>query len=59
MAQQHCAADQAFELLRSHSQNSNRKIRDIAADIIRRVTGAPPVDGTSFQRQPSPSETAG
>jgi GAF domain-containing protein len=50
MAQQRCTADQAFELLRSHSQNTNRKIRDIAADIIQRVTGAPPIDGAPFTR---------
>jgi GAF domain-containing protein len=50
MAQQHCTADHAFELLRSHSQNSNRKIRDIAADIIQRLTGQPPIDGAPFNR---------
>jgi GAF domain-containing protein len=50
MAEQRCTADQAFELLRSHSQNNNRKIRDIAADVIERVTGAPPTDGAPFKR---------
>jgi GAF domain-containing protein len=50
MAQQRCTADEAFALLRSHSQNSNRKIRDLAADIIRRVSGTPPTDGNPFNR---------
>jgi GAF domain-containing protein len=50
MAEQRCSADDAFALLRSHSQNNNRKIRDLAADLIRRVTGAPPTDGTPFHR---------
>jgi GAF domain-containing protein len=50
MAQQRCTADEAFALLRAHSQRNNRKIRDIAADIIERVAGAPPTDGAPFKR---------
>jgi GAF domain-containing protein len=50
MAQQRCTADEAFGLLRAHSQRNNRKIRDIAADIIERVAGAPPTDGAAFKR---------
>jgi hypothetical protein len=50
MAEQRCSADEAFARLRSHSQNNNRKIRDLAADLIQRVTGAPPTDGTPFHR---------
>jgi GAF domain-containing protein len=50
MAQQRCTADDAFALLRSHSQSNNRKLRDIAADIVERVAGAPPTDGASFKR---------
>jgi len=53
MAQQHCTADQAFNLLRSHSQTNNRKIRDIAADLIHRVSGEPPTDGIPFKRRHS------
>jgi len=49
MAQQHCTADQAFDLLRAHSQTNNRKIREIAADLIHRVSGAPPSDGARFK----------
>jgi GAF domain-containing protein len=50
MAQQRCTADEAFALLRAHSQRNNRKIRDIAADIVERVAGAPPTDGAPFRR---------
>jgi GAF domain-containing protein len=50
MAEQRSSAEDAFALLRSHSQNSNRKIRDLAADVIRTVTGAPPTVGAPFQR---------
>lgn len=42
MAQERCDAREAFELLRQHSQNNNRKLRDVAADVITRLTGHPP-----------------
>jgi GAF domain-containing protein len=42
MAQQRCTADDAFALLRRTSQNRNRKIRDIAADIVTAVGGQTP-----------------
>lgn len=48
MAQQRCTADEAFALLRAHSQNNNRKLRDLAADLITRVSGRPPVPGRGF-----------
>ena len=38
MAQQRCTADEAFALLVRHSQNHNRKLRDIAAEIVARVS---------------------
>ena len=50
MAQQRCTAEQAFDLLRAHSQNSQRKIRDLAADMITRVSGQPPALGNPFSR---------
>jgi GAF domain-containing protein len=34
MAQHGCTADEAFALLRTTSQRANRKIRDIAAEIV-------------------------
>jgi GAF domain-containing protein len=55
MAQQRCPADEAFALLRAQSQNNNRKLRDVAADLITRITGQPPVPGASFVRQSSRS----
>ncbi len=50
MAQQRCTADQAFVLLRQHSQNNNRKLRDVAADLITRISGQTPVTGPRFDR---------
>jgi AmiR/NasT family two-component response regulator len=32
-------ADTAFDLLRGRSQASNRKLRDVAADIVNGTTG--------------------
>ena len=37
MAQQRCDADRAFAVLRSHSQNSNCKLRDVTAEVVGRV----------------------
>jgi len=50
MGQQRCTADAAFALLRMHSQNTNRKLRDVAAELIERQTGQPPSAPHSFQR---------
>jgi GAF domain-containing protein len=50
MGQQRCDADTAFALLRSHSQNNNRKLRDVAIDLITRITGQPPTEGRTFNR---------
>jgi len=41
MAQQHCDADEAFALLRAASQHRNRKLRDLAAELVAGVGGAP------------------
>lgn len=41
MGQQRCTADEAFELLRRASQHRNRKLRDVAADVVAGVTGRP------------------
>jgi transcriptional regulator with GAF, ATPase, and Fis domain len=38
MAKQQCDADAAFAFLRSESQNSNRKLRDVAADVVALAT---------------------
>ena len=39
MAEQHCTAEDAFALLRTHSMNHNIKLRQVAADILARVSG--------------------
>jgi GAF domain-containing protein len=42
MATEHCTRDRAFAILRSASQNTNVKLRDIASAIVTRVSGEPP-----------------
>ena len=54
MAQQRCTADEAFALLRAHSQNNNRKLRDLAAELVTRVSGQAPVPGRGFDNQHPP-----
>lgn len=49
MAQQRCSADEAFGVLRRASQGRNRKVADIAADIVSAVSGGPPRTG-HFER---------
>jgi GAF domain-containing protein len=48
MGQNRCTADEAFEVLRTISQNRNVKLRDIAAEMIRAVSGRPPADQARF-----------
>ena len=50
MAQQRCTATVAFDLLRAESQNTHRRVRDVAADLIARVTGQPPEPGRHLRR---------
>lgn len=42
MAQSRCSAAEAFSMLRAASQRSNVKVRDLAEEIVRRVTESPP-----------------
>lgn len=42
MAQERCTQAKAFEILRTASQNSNVKLRDIASAIVTMVSGEPP-----------------
>jgi hypothetical protein len=49
MAQQRCSADDAFGVLRRASQGRNRKVVDIAADIVSAVSGGAPRTGR-FER---------
>ena len=45
MAQNRCDADGAFAILRAASQNRNRKLHAVAAEIVTAVTGKPPRPG--------------
>ncbi|MGH3170122.1 MAG: GAF and ANTAR domain-containing protein [Trebonia sp.] len=49
MATERCPHDRAFALLRSVSQNTNTKLRDLAANIVTSVSGEPPRAGTPFE----------
>ncbi len=49
MATQRCPQDKAFALLRSVSQNTNVKLRDLAASIVSNVTGEPPQPTAPFE----------
>ena len=51
MAQQRCDAQQAFALLRAASQRSNRKLRDVAAEVVGRFSGSPPAEPPRFARR--------
>jgi transcriptional regulator with GAF, ATPase, and Fis domain len=44
MAESRCGADQAFEVLKRASNNRRMKLRDLAAEIVTRVSGHPPSD---------------
>jgi GAF domain-containing protein len=52
MGQQRCTAGTAFDLLRQASQHRNRKLRDIAAEIITNVSGEPPQPRSPFRTTP-------
>ena len=39
MGQQQCDAETAFVLLRTHSQHNNRKLRDVARELVARTSG--------------------
>jgi GAF domain-containing protein len=45
MGQRRCTADEAFQVLRTASQNRNVKLRDVAVEVITAVTGHPPTNG--------------
>jgi hypothetical protein len=53
MGQQRCTAGTAFDLLRQASQNRNRELREIAAEIITNVSGEPPQPRPAFRTTPS------
>jgi AmiR/NasT family two-component response regulator len=49
MGRQRCTATVAFDLLRKASQHRNRKLRDIAAELVTTVSGAPPQPRPGFR----------
>jgi hypothetical protein len=49
MGQQRCTAGAAFDLLRRASQHRNRKLRDIAVEVITTVSGQPPQPRPPFR----------
>jgi GAF domain-containing protein len=51
MAAQHCSPDEAFQILVRASQRENRKLRDLAEEIVVRTAGAPKATSpTEIQR---------
>jgi GAF domain-containing protein len=52
MATERCPHDRAFALLRSVSQRTNTKLRDLAASIVTSVSGQPPEHGAPFGEDP-------
>jgi GAF domain-containing protein len=48
MAQNRCSHDEAFMILRRASGSANRKLRDVAHDIVDRVAGAPQTHAAHF-----------
>jgi GAF domain-containing protein len=49
MATQRCPQEKALALLRGVSQNTNVKLRDLAASIVSNVTGEPPQPAAPFE----------
>jgi GAF domain-containing protein len=51
MATEHVAQDRALALLRSVSQNTNVRLRELAASIVTRVSGEPPQPASPFEEE--------
>ena len=49
MATERCAQDEAFALLRTVSQNTNVKLRELATTIVTSVSGKPPRPASPFE----------
>ncbi|WP_282948752.1 ANTAR domain-containing protein [Cellulomonas endometrii] len=52
MAQNRCSPEEAFAILRRASQHRNAKLRDVAAQIVTRVSGAEPHSANEFRDRP-------
>jgi GAF domain-containing protein len=48
MMQQRCTSTEAFDLLRRQSQNSHRKLREVASDLVVQISGQAPAPGKTF-----------
>ena len=48
MGQQRCAADVAFGLLRREARDSRRALREVAGDLVTRISGHEPQPGRAF-----------
>ena len=59
IAQTGCEPDEAFELLKSASQRANVKVRDLAADVVRRaVSGGRRLGGAESRGGATPAGRA-
>ncbi|WP_454051479.1 ANTAR domain-containing protein [Cellulomonas sp. Marseille-Q8402] len=52
MAQNRCGPEEAFGILRRASQTRNQKMREIAAEIVARVSGTAPHSPHGFRERP-------
>jgi AmiR/NasT family two-component response regulator len=49
MGQNRCTADEAFDILRAAASHRNIKLRDVAHDMVTRVSGLPPQHSPPFR----------
>ena len=54
MVEQRCDAQTAFNLLRMRSQSANRKLRDVAIEVVERASGHPVSSPTPFGHPTDP-----
>ena len=59
MAQRRCTVDEAFDTLRTVSQNSNTKVRDVAARLVATVSGQLPSTTARYTRSPASGSSSG
>ncbi|MFE9020688.1 GAF and ANTAR domain-containing protein [Streptomyces sp. NPDC007808] len=52
MQQQQCTAEQAFDLLRRLSQQTNLKLRDVCTRLLTGIAGTPPGERTPLRPRP-------
>ncbi len=52
MNQRRCSAEEALHTLRTASQHRNVKLRDLCAQLVGSVSGAPPTGGRGLRPRP-------